>query len=306
MAATVWKGHLTFGLVSVPVKLFRAARTEKVHMNLLQRQTGQRVRRVFLPAEDISQPEEIHTFPAEPDLHPGKVAETVTDRGSTRQSIVSDSDLIRGFEYEKGRYAEFEPRELEALAPRNSSEMQILEFVKLEEVDPIYLENSYYVAPDRHGEKPYALLYEALHKTAQSAIAEFVMHRRDQIMLLRAGRHGIIGHSLFHEDEIRRATEFHSDSSLVVPREMELAIKLIDALKAPFEPEKFKDKYRETLNAAISERMAGGTREASPVNRPAPVIDIMAALKASLTKARKPAARETAATSRKTRAGGKS
>jgi DNA end-binding protein Ku len=303
MAATVWKGQLTFGLVSVPIKLFRAARAEKVHMNLLHRQTGGRVRRVFVPAEELPQPDAVPDFPTghhpaeSPRLPSERIAEAISERSarppdSTPTRGISESDLVRGFEYEKGKYAEFERRELENLAPRNSREMQIIEFVKLAEVDPVYLENSYYVAPERHGEKPYALLYEAMHKTGQCALTEFVMHRRDHIMLLRAGRHGIIGHSLFHDDEIRKETEFHADSTLVVPREMDLAVKLIDALVSRFEPEKFKDKYRERLNVAISERMARGTREATAAEQAAPVVDIMAALKASLTQAKKPAARE--------------
>jgi DNA end-binding protein Ku len=327
MASTIWKGHLTFGLVSVPIKLFRAARAEKVHMHFLQRETGRRVKRVFVPAEEAPRgggptliaEEAIDETPLPPS---GKKAEAIDDvarpsdrtdpAGPLNRAIsrgIPESDLLRGFEHEKDKYVEFEPGELENLAPRSSSEMQIIEFVNFGEVDPVYLENSYYVVPGAQGEKPYALLFEALKKTGQSAIAEFVMHRRDQIMLLRAGRRGIIGHSLFHEDEVRRETEFQADSSLVVPREMELALKLIAALAAPFEPGKLKDKYRERLNAAITARMAEGTREVAPTVQTAPVIDIMAALKASLKQARKPAGSEgragtAATTGKKTRAGG--
>jgi DNA end-binding protein Ku len=327
MASTVWKGHLTFGLVSVPIKLFRAARAEKVHMHFLRRETGGRVKRVFVPAdEDVPRgagPNLTKEATDEtPRLPSGKKTEAIDDlaRRSDRTEPadspspagsrgIPESDLLRGFEHEKGKYVEFEPRELEDLAPRSSSEMQILEFVHFGEVDPVYLENSYYVVPGAQGEKPYALLFEALQKTGQSAIAEFVMHRRDQIMLLRAGRRGIIGHSLFHEDEVRRDTEFQADSSLVVPREMELALKLINALAARFDPAKLKDKYRERLNAAIAARMADGARELTPTVQAAPVIDIMAALKASLKQARKPAGSEgragtAAAPGKKTRAGG--
>ena len=177
--------------------------------------------------------------------------------------------------------------------------------MKLAEVDPVYLENSYYIAPDKQGEKPYALLFDALRQTGQSAVAEFVLHRRDQIILLRAGRHGIVGHTLFHDDEVRKETEFRADSTLVIPRERDLAIKLIEALAAPFEPEKFKDKYRDRLNAAISEKMANTTTaEAKPAKAPAQVVDILEALRASLTQAKKPAASETQ-NKRKRSAGGK-
>ena len=323
MAATVWKGHLTFGLVSVPVKLFRAARAEKVHMHMLQRESGGRVRRIFVPAEDAPLPEDAATFTSEEPAERTNIrrvsggstyarvetgVEPTEGSGGKARGIPA-SDLSHGFEYAKDKYVEFEPRELDALAPRNSREMQILEFVKFAEVDPVYLENSYYVAPDKQGEKPYALLFAALQKTGQSAIAEFVMHRRDQMMLLRAGRRGIIGHSLFHEDEIRRDSEFHADSGSIVPKEMELAIQLINALAARFEPEKFKDKYRERLTAAISERITGGTTEVRGMDQAAPVIDITAALQASLAKAKKPATSEhrsstAAAQEKKKRSGG--
>jgi DNA end-binding protein Ku len=296
MPSTIWKGHLTFGLVSVPIKLLRAARAEKVHMHLLQRETGARVRRVFVPQEEDVVPE------AQPQPQPEP--QPVTPKATAPPPLPS-TDLIRGFEYEKDKYIEFEPRELEALATRNSTEMQIVEFVKLAEVDPVYLENSYYIAPDKQGEKPYALLFDALRQTGQCAVAEFVLHRRDQIILLRAGRHGIVGHTLFHDDEVRKETEFRADSTLVIPRERDLAIKLIEALAAPFEPEKFKDKYRDRLNAAISEKLANTTTaEAKPAKAPAQVVDILEALRASLTQAKKPAASETQ-NKRKRSAGGK-
>lgn len=297
MASTVWKGQLTFGLVSVPIKLFRAARAEKVHMHFLRRQTGARVKRVFVPSDEVETP------PPPPRPAPpvrAEIAEPIRELPRPASPppgpVISVPDLVRGFEYEKDKYVEFEPRELQDLAPQTSGEMQILEFVQLAEVDPVYFENSYYVAPDKQGDKPYALLFEALRKTGRSAVAEFVMHRRDHIALLRAGRHGVIAHTLFHEDEVRQETEFHADTGAVVPREMELAVKLIDALAAPFEPQKFKDKYRDRLNAAISEKISGDVRESN-------VIDIVAALQASLAQARKPAASEKAASGKKKRSG---
>lgn len=299
MASTLWKGHLTFGLVSIPIKLFRAARAEKVHMHNLQRETGTRVRQVFVPADDT--PETERRLPAPQPL------QTVQEPHESR-APVARQDLVRGFEYEKDKYVAFEPAELENLAPRNSSIMQIVEFVRFAEVDPVYLETSYYVAPDRGGEKPYSLLFESLRKTGHSAIAEFVMHRRDQTIILRPGPHGITAHTLFYEDEVRRDLEFHADSALVTPREMDLAIKLVEALEAPFEPEKFKDQYRERLKSAIAAKLeTGAITEAKPAGHPAPVIDIMAALKESLAQAKKPPASERKAkeeTGKKRRTGG--
>jgi DNA end-binding protein Ku len=309
MASTLWRGHLTFGLVSVPIRLLRAARAEKVRMHNIQRETGRRIRQVFVAPEPSPEPEEadepeeapvrMRTVPISgppPTVTPvsaavARVPEDLNDR------VVAPSDLVRGFEYEKGKYVGFEKTELESLAPRNSTEMQILEFVRFAEVDPIYLENSYYVAADKGGEKTYALLFEALRETGQSALAEFVMYRRDQIMILRAGPHGMIGHTLFHENELKRDNEFHADISLVARKELDLAIKLIAALAATFEPQKFRDKYRERLQEAISQKIeSGAVQNVGPEVRQAPVIDIMSALKESLMRAKKPAASETKAT----------
>jgi DNA end-binding protein Ku len=304
MAATLWKGHLSFGLVSIPIKLVRAARAEKVQMHHLQRQTGSRVRQLLVPEAPVdAAPEEIAPVAAR------RLTVAPPPSGlpsSPTPAAVPKQDLVRGFEYEKNKYVAFEPEELEQIAPRNSTTMEILQFVKLAEVDPVYLENSYYAVPDKGGEKPYALLFEALRKTGNSAIAEFVMYRRDQTILLRAAQHGIIGHTLFHNDEVRRNEEFRVDSAMVKPAETELAIKLVEALAAPFEPEKFKDKYRERLQAAISEKIGtGAITEARATGRTAPVIDIVEALKASLNQARKPAARETASGNSKAAPAGK-
>jgi DNA end-binding protein Ku len=312
MASTIWKGHLTFGLVSIPIRLSRAARAEKVQMHHLQRNTGARVRQVFVPADEppaVAQPSAPFQEAAAK-TGPSPLAATTqaikntslpsesqhsdqpADRPPSGQGI-SRSDLVRGFEYEKGKYVEFEPGELENIAPKSSDDMQIVQFVHFEEVDPVYLETSYYVAPDGAGEKAYALLFEALKTTGFAAIAEFVMHRRDQTMILRAASEGIIAHTLFHEDEVRRENEFHVDSSLVAPKEMDLAVKLVEALAAKFEPEKFRDKYREKLQAAIAAKVETGAvrKVVMPAESPA-VVDIMAALTESLARVRKPVASE--------------
>jgi DNA end-binding protein Ku len=308
MAATLWKGHLAFGLVSIPIKLVRAARAEKIHMHRLQRETGQRVRQVFVPRseepeEEAAVAEEVREEPkqvarpavaakaAEPIERPPEQVPAV--QPAAPAAAIPRQDLVRGYEYEKDKYVAFEPGELETLAPRNSTTMDILEFVRLAEVDPVYFETSYYVIADKGGEKPYALLFAALQKTGYSGIAEFVMHRRDQVILLRPGRQGILAHTLFHEDEVKRENEFHADKALVEAREEQLAVKFIEALEAKFEPAKFKDNYRERLRAAIAEKMESGQKiSPAAASQPAPVIDIMEALKRSLSDARKPPASE--------------
>lgn len=307
MASTIWKGRLNFGLVSIPIKLSRAARAEKVHMHKLQRATGSRVRQVFVPAapapDEKETPEVVQEAPRRPEL----VAPREEFAGAPANAV-SRTDIVHGFEYEKDRYVKFEPEELAAIAPKNSPDMEIVEFVRAAEIDPVYLETSYYVAPDAGGDKPYALLFEVLKKSGYAAIGEFVMHRRDQILVLRPGDHGLVAHTLFYADEVRKSDEYRVDAGLVVGKEMDLAMKLVDALKGKFEPEKFKDKYRERLKAAIAEKVEGGavTQAVTPAAK-APVVDIMAALQKSLANARKPVkseARPASTTKKSKKAGG--
>ncbi len=286
-------------------------------MHNVERQTGARVRQVFVPADNHPLPDEPRPKQESikgPSLAAANRSSRAEDLSSLREKNgaipteehlperrVSRADLVRGFEYEKNKYVEFEPEELEQIAPKRSSDMQILEFVRFIEIDPVYLESSYYVAPDTGGAKPYTLLFEALKRTGYAAIAEFVIHRRDQIIILRPGSQGIIGHTLFYEDEVKRENEFHADSGLIGPKEMELAVRLVDALAAPFQPEKFTDKYRERLRQAISEKVGtGAVKEIEPVTRKTPVIDIMAALTESLARAKKPVARELKTSASKT------
>jgi len=270
-------------------------------MHKLQRETGTRVRQVFVPAEPVLASADTRREKLPPEAPSPEISEIpiasaskvrLPDEPSPSPSL-SSPQIVHGYEYEKDKYVQFEPDELARLAPKSSPDMQIVEFVKSSEIDPVYLETSYYVAPDAGGDKPYALLFQVLKKTGYAALGEFVMHRRDQIILLRPGEHGLIAHTLFYEDEVKRDTEYHADSGLIVDKEMDLAVKLVDALADKFQPEKFKNQYKERLRQAIAQKVESSpvTQAASPVSR-APVVDIMAALKESLAKARKPVARE--------------
>jgi DNA end-binding protein Ku len=167
--------------------------------------------------------------------------------------------------------------------------MEVLEFVKSSEVDAVYLESSYYMAPDDAGEKPYALLFEALKKSGFVAIAKLTMHSREHIVVLRPGRNGMLLHTMYYEDEVRKVEEFRTDTSLVKDKELELAMTLIQSLSAEFEPAKYKDTYRENLMALIQAKVQGRQIVQPPeAQHLAPVIDIMEALKASLAAGKKP------------------
>src|SRR5882724_12459148 len=258
MASTVWKGHLTFGLVSFPVRLYSAARSESISFNQLHKHDGSRVKQVlFCQAED---------------------------------KPITRSEIVKGFEYEKDRYVVIEDEEVKKVAPVTAKVMEILEFVKSDQVDPIYLETSYYMAPDEAGEKPYALLFDGLKKTGYVGIAKISMHNREHIVVLRPGKNGVLLHTMYFAHEIRHVDEFRTDLSLVKEKESALATSLIEALAAEFEPEKYKDNYRENLLKMIESKKAGEEVVATPEPQQGKVVDILEALKASLAAAKKPAA----------------
>jgi len=252
MASSVWKGHITFGLVSFPVRLFSAARSETISFNQLHKDDHSRIRQVtYCQAEDKPVPR---------------------------------TELVKGYEYEKDRYVVIDDADIKKVAPKTAKVMEILEFVKSDQVDPLYLESSYYVAPDEGGEKPYALLFQA-------------MHNREHVIVLRPGAKGILSRTMFYQDEIRQVEEFRTDTTLVKDKELDMAKMLITTLEAQFEPQKYHDGFRENLRQMIEAKIEGKKIVETPEAHIAPVIDIMEALKKSLAEKRKPAQVATAAAS---------
>ncbi len=257
MASTVWKGHLTFGLLSLPVKLYSAARSESVGFNQLHKHDNSRVKNVlYCQAED---------------------------------KPISRSDVVKGYEYEKDKYVVIDDDDIKKVAPKTAKTMEVLEFVKSSEVDAIFLESSYYMAPDEAGEKPYALLFEALKQSGCVGVAKIAMHNREHIVILRPGPKGILLHTMYYPDEIRQVDEFRTDTSIVKENELKMAKMLIESLLAEFEPGKYKDAYRENLMKMIQDKVEGKQviATAEPKHK-APVVDILEALKMSLAEVKKP------------------
>jgi len=278
VATSVWKGHLTFGLVSLPVRLFSAARAESVSFNLLHKSDNSRIKQVtYCQAEDKPVPR---------------------------------SDLVKGYEYEKGHYVVIEDDDIKKVAPKTAKVMEILEFVETKDIDPVYLESSYYMAPEAGGEKAYALLFSALQKSGYSGVAKIAMHNREHIVILRPGAKGILLHTMYFTNEVRQVDEFRTDLDLVKEKEMALAQHLIEALAAKFEPEKYSDTYRDNLMKMIETKISGQKVVEAPEPHIAPVIDIMEALKRTLEIRKKPvqaaseAESEGAASTKRRRAGG--
>ena len=248
--SAVWSGHLTFGLVSIPIQLLTAARRKSVDLDLLHEADHSRIRQViYCQAED---------------------------------KPLERSELVKGFQYEKDHYVVIEPKELEEIKPKTAKVVEILEFIKGAEVDPIYLDASYYILPSEGGEKPYTLLYIAMQNTNLYALAQLTMHQREYTVLIRCGPRGLVLHTMFYADELRQEQAFRSEPRLVVEKELSLAKSLFETLTAPFEPQKYKDNYRFQLEQIIEAKQKGKRFVITPAATLAPVIDIMEALQKSL------------------------
>lgn len=253
MPATVWKGYLSFGLVSFPIRLYAAARADTVHFHLLHKKDLSRVKEVmFCAAED---------------------------------KPLERSEIVKGYEFEKNQYVVVEPEELEKVAPPTATVMEILQFVQMSEIDPIFLETSYYVAPEEAVSRPYTLLRQAMKETQYDAVAKVSMHGREHIVILRPSEHGIVLHTMYFTDEL------HKDNEVEVPapakfdkKEVELAKKLIETLASPFKPEEYRDEYKHNVEQLIESKRKG--RKVTPIRQPkaSPVVDLMQALQESLSR----------------------
>ena len=263
MATTVWKGHLTFGLISMPVRMTTAARGERISFNQLHKECHSRLKQpLFCP---------------------------VCNRNVER------SEIVKGYEYEKDQYVLFNEDELDKIEPSSAKVMEILEFVKLDEMDPLYFDASYYLAPEDAGAKAYQLLMKAMKESGYGAIAKLTMHQREHIVIVRPGTQGMTLHTMFYSNEIRAAESVPSDKIEVKDQEKKLARQLIESLAAPFEPQKYRDEYQENVRTMIAAKLKG--QEVTEVAQPhmAPVIDLMEALKKSLAEKQAPAAAPAAA-----------
>jgi DNA end-binding protein Ku len=251
MASSVWSGYLTFGLISMPVRLFSGARSTRISFHMLHRDDLTRVKQQLFCPND----------------------ERVVDR----------SEIVKGYEYRKGEYVVVEPEEIRKIEPKTAKAMEILEFVKQEEIDPIYFESSYYLVPEEAGKKPYALLTRALEETEFVAVAKLAMHNREYTVFLRPYQGGLMLHTMYYQDEIRALENFGEDHAHLKEAEVKVAHQLINALAAKWDPKKYYDTFEENVKKLIKAHLEG--KEVTPVEKPrraAPPTDLMAALKKSL------------------------
>jgi DNA end-binding protein Ku len=248
-------GTISFGLVSIPVRLYTAASSANVSFNQLHGVCGSRIRQqTFCP---------------------------------TCNKTVDRSELVRGYEFAKDQYVQVKDDELKALEGEGSKIIDIAEFVPLAEVDPIYFEKTYYLGPDKGGEKPYRLLADAMEKAGQVALAKYVMRGKESLVLIRPAQGGLMLHTMYFADEVRNFDEVDKgQSAKIKDGVLELALQLINGLASEqFSPERYTDEYRHRVLGMINQKVEGQEITVSEPAAPrAQVIDLMEALKESLAK----------------------
>jgi DNA end-binding protein Ku len=207
---------------------------------------------------------------------------------------VERSEIVKGYEYEKDQYVLFDEKELKKIEPESARSMEILEFVRLDEIDPLFYESSYYVTPEDEGRKAYQLLLDAMEDSGYAAIAKITMHQREHIVVIRPRENGMTLHTMFYNNEIREVAEYGKRTPAAEPKEAEkkLATQLIESLAAKFEPEKYKDQYQESMQAMIAAKQAGQEVAEVQHTKLAPVIDLMEALKKSIAEKSQPSAKK--------------
>ncbi len=257
MPRSIWTGAISFGLVTVPVKLYSAVSRKTVRFHQLNGKTGVRIQQK-------------------------RVDPTTGDE-------VAYEDIVKGYELTPDRYVLIEPGELEALDPKKTKSIEIEDFVALDEIDPIYFDHPYYLAPGPGGAKPYRLLLEAMRDTGRVAIATVVIRSKQQLVAVRPIGDDVLGMAtMVFPDEIIDPASIDEiptgDEVEINKRELAIAEQLVESLAAEFEPEKFRDTYREDVLALIERKAAGEQIAVQPAadETEAPVPDLMAALKASL------------------------
>jgi DNA end-binding protein Ku len=255
MAATIWKGALTFGLLSIPIRLYAAARSERTQLHQLHAKCHTRLRQpLYCP---------------------------------TCNRIVKRDEVVKGFEYEKGHYIIVDKQDLKRITPESGRSMDILAFVKAEQIDPIFFDSSYLALPDKEADKPYQLFLKALEETQRVGIAKFTMHQRDYTVFVRPRGGGITIHTMYFVSEIRQVAGYgEKPKNLQLrPQEVKLAEQLIESLSEDFDPAQYHDTYQDQLRALVEAKQKGKGIMEKPAPKHAKVIDMMEALKRSVQEA---------------------
>ena len=269
----IWSGTISFGMVSIPVRLYTATQSHDVSFHLLHKNCGARLKNVrWCPKHEKAIPWE---------------------------------EVEKGYEFSKGKYVPVSDEDLDKLPVKSVHSVEISDFVKLEDVDPIYFDKAYYLAPEENGVKAFALLRRALEETERAAVAKVAIRDKESLCLVRPYESALTLETMFYANEVRAVSELGvKDGERVAPKELQMAVSLIDNLSDRFEIDKYEDEYQAALRKLLDAKLKGKTIEAPEEERGAEVVDLMEALKASIAATkRKPAAsgRRRTATAARTR-----
>ena len=259
MARAIAGATISFGLVSIPVKLFAATQASaSVSFNLLHKKCSTRLKQQYICPTD--------------------------------NEIVSRDDMVKGYEFAKDQYVTFTPEELKSLEEKATGSIDIAEFVPLAAIDPVYFDRPYYLGPEKGGDKAYLLLAEAMRESGRAALARYAARGKQYLVMLRPSTDGraLVLQQLLYADEVRSLADVPLPDGEVREPELKLAKQLIDQIaRETFDPTQYRDEVRDRIQADIERKVQGqDITEAEPAAEPARVIDLMAALKASLGKAK--------------------
>ncbi len=252
---SIGSGNISFGLVSIPIKMFSAASSGGVSFNQIHQKCGGRVKQQLICP--------------------------------TCNEVVERSSLVKGYEFAKDQYVQFTDEELKALEGEASKMIDIAEFVPLDQVDPIYFDKTYYLGPDKGGEKAYRLLADAMKDSGRVALAKFVMRGKENLVAIRASQKGLMLHTMYFADELRDFGEVDKgEDAKLKPGESELAQRLVNELSSEaFKAEKYADEYQSRVLGAVEAKVEGKeVTSLAPQAQRTQVIDLMDALKQSLGK----------------------
>ena len=255
MPRPIWKGAITFGMISIPVKLYGATESKDLAFNTLHNECKSRLKQKrWCPVHDRE---------------------------------VFQDEVVRAFEFSKDNYIEISDEDIDSLPVPSKHTIELTSFVKQAEIDPVYFERTYWLEPDQVGAKPYALLMRALKTKQVSAVAKVALRNKESLCVLRAGDNVLMLETLYYPDEVRTADLPATPEVLVSPQELTMALTLVEMLEEPFEPQKYHDEYRSALLEMIEAKANGKEVVAAPEAPLPTTVDLMAALKASLEAAKK-------------------
>jgi DNA end-binding protein Ku len=226
MASSVWKGYISFGLISVPIRMYVAAREQHIGFNQVHGSCGTRIKQqLWCP---------------------------------TDERVVGRDEIVKGYPAPDGGYVVITNEELKNLEAQSSQTMSIVQFVKLDEVDPLYYESSYYTVAEEPGRRAYALMMQGMARLKLGAIANITLHQREQVVMIRPYAHGLVLHTLYYPEEVRELEEYGAQQELALqPQEIQLAEQFMQQLASPFHPEAFTNTYEERVEQLIASKTAG-------------------------------------------------